>query len=357
MGKKKVTLKDIGDAAGISSASVSMILAKKSLSRFSPDTVDSVFALARELGYERRSDKYSKKMLIIICPSVINPYFATLIQGMEQEATHRGIDTMLFTTYWDTERERKVCEFARDPMIAGVVFAMIPQQPEMARKLNETLPVVAVGDKQNESGLDTVDVNNYNAGSLVGKHLLDLGHRKVAYVSTSLNSEHSARVRRYEGLKAEFKRAGGSCRLSLYTADIPSSTELNTVDIEHRTGYELAQKCMRETPEVTAIVAINDMVGYGVIDAIGDAGFRIPEDYSVCGFDNIYPSSFYGVSLTTVEHSIIQVGKSAIRLISDKIAKKSSMVADPDAVTRVEYRCKLIARNSTGAPGYREPSL
>ncbi len=353
MGKKKITLKDIGDAAGISAASVSMILAKKSLSRFSPDTVDTVYALARELGYERRSDKYNKKVLVIICPSVINPYFATLIQGMEQEATQRGIDTMLFTTYWDTEKEQRVCEFAKDPMVAGVVFAMIPQQPELARKLNETVPVVAVGDKQNESGLDTVDVNNFTAGSFVGKHLLKLGHKSVAYVSTSLNTEHSARVRRYEGLKAEFKHAGPGCKLSLFTSDIPSSTELNTVDIEHKTGYELAKRCIREEPDVTAIVAINDMVAYGVIDAIGDAGFRIPEDYSVTGFDNIYPSSFSGVSLTTVEHYIIQVGKSAIRLISEKIKNSHAMMADSDAVTRVEYRCKLIVRNSTGVPGKR----
>lgn len=353
MGKKKVTLKDIGDAAGISAASVSMILAKKSLARFSPDTVDTVYALARELGYERRSDKYSKKVLVIICPSVINPYFATLIQGMEQEATQRGIDTMLFTTYWDTEKEKKVCAFAKDPMVAGVVFAMIPQQPELARELNETVPVVAVGDKQNESGLDTVDVNNFTAGSFVGQHLLKLGHQNVAYVSTGLNTEHSARVRRYEGIKKEFKQAGGDCELSLFTTEIPSLTELNTVDIEHKTGYALARRCIQESPEVTAIVAINDMVAYGVIDAIHDAGFRIPEDYSVCGFDNIYPSSFCGVSLTTVEHHIIQVGKSAIRLISDKIAKRPGRLVDSDAVTRVEYRCKLIVRNSTGAPGSR----
>lgn len=353
MAKKRVTLKDIGDAAGISAASVSMILAKKSLSRFSPDTVDTVYSLARELGYERRSDKYKKNLVVIICPSVINPYFATLIQGMEQEATHQGIETMLFTTYWDSNKEQRVCEFAKDPMVSGVVFAMIPQQPEQARELNESVPVVAVGDKQNESGLDTVDVNNFTAGSFIGKHLLGLGHKHIAYVSTSLNTEHSARVRRYEGLKMELQHAHRDGKLELYTVDIPSATELNTVDIEHRTGYELARRCISETPEVTAIVAINDMVAYGVIDAIHDAGFRIPEDYSVCGFDNIYPSSFSGVSLTTVEHYIIQVGKSAIRLIAEKIKDSPTVVADPDAVTRVEYRCKLIVRNSTGVPGPR----
>ena len=354
MKKKKVTLQDIAQEAGISCASVSMILAGKSLSRFSSETVDAVYAISRELGYESKHSKNERKLVLLVCPSVINPYYATIIQGMEQEAKERNINTVLFTTYWDTEKEKRACEFARDPMIAGVVFAMIPQQPDLVRELNKLVPVVAVGDKQNELGLDTVDVNNYNAGNLVAKHLLELGHTRVAYLSTSLNSQHSARVRRYEGLKAEFKSASPGGKLSLLTMDIPSLTELNTVDIEHQTGYALAKRCIKETPDVTAMVAINDMVAYGVIDAIRDAGFRIPEDYSVCGFDNIYPSSFRGVSLTTVEHYIIQGGKSAIRLISDKIFKVQPVVADSSAVTRVEYNCRLIVRNSTGKPVKRE---
>jgi DNA-binding LacI/PurR family transcriptional regulator len=134
--------------------------------------------------------------------------------------------------------------------------------------LNKTVPVVAVGDKQNDVGLDTVDVNNFNAGTLVANHLLSLGHRKIAYLSTSLNSEHSARVRRFEGLNVAIKQFGPPARLSLYTAEVSSLTELNTLDIEHQTGYALAKRCMKETPDVTAMVAINDMVAYGVIDAI-----------------------------------------------------------------------------------------
>lgn len=121
------------------------------------------------------------------------------------------------------------------------------------------------------------------------------GIKKIAYLCTSLNSEHSARVRRYEGLKAQIKQAGGGAELTLFTREIPSLTELNTIDIEHETGYVLAKRCIAEAPEVTAMVAINDMVAYGVMDAVKDGSFSIPGDYSVCGFDNIYPSSFGGV--------------------------------------------------------------
>lgn len=354
MRKKKVTLQDIATKVGISSASVSMILSSKSLSRFSTQTIDAVYAASRELGYEGKHAKEDRKVVLLVCPSVINPYFATLIQGMEQEAKMRGIGTMLITTYWDMEKERRACECAKDPMVAGVIFAMIPQQPELARELNKTVPVVAVGDKQNELGLDTVDVNNFNAGVLVAKHLLGLGHRKIAYLSTSLNSQHSARVRRFEGLRTEVLQSTLDAKLTLFTAEIPSLTELNTIDIEHKTGYNLAKRCMKEEPGITAMVAVNDMVAYGVMDSIRDAGFSIPGDYSVCGFDNIYPSSFHGVGLTTVEHYIIQGGKSAVRLLCDKIAKVQSIVADSSAVTRVEYQSRLIVRSSTAKPGSRE---
>jgi DNA-binding LacI/PurR family transcriptional regulator len=357
MEKKRVTLRDIAEQAGLSTASVSMILAGKSLKRFSPETVDTVYNIARTLGYETKRNKEAGKVIVLVCPSVINPYYATIIQGMEQEAKACGLRTLLMTTYWDIDEEKWICEFAKDPLVAGVVFAMIPQQPDLVRELNKAIPVVAVGDKQNELGIDTVDVNNFNAGLLVGRHLIELGHRNIAYITTSLNSQHSARVRRFEGLKEALKHAPDSKRLCLFTEEISALTELHTVDIEHRTGYKLAKKCLSEKPQVTAIVAINDMVAYGVIDAIKDAGHRIPEDYSVCGFDNIYPSHFSGVGLTTVEHSIIQRGKSAVRLIKNKIDHQRPLVLESDdaPVTRVEYQSRLIVRGSSGTLGKMPP--
>ena len=327
-----------------------MILAGKSLSRFSDETIDAVHTACRELGYQMKTSRRNRNIVLIVCPSVINPYFATIIQGMEMEAKEQGLETVVFTTYWDAEKERSACEFAKDPMIGGVIFAMIPQQPDLVRQLNETVPVVAVGDKQNEVGLDTVDVNNFNAGVLVARHLLELGHRKIAYLSTSLNSQHSARVRRYDGLKAQVDRFGQSATLSLFTAEVEASTELNTVDIEHRAGRSLARRCIAETPEVTAMVAVNDMVAYGVIDGIKECGFNIPGDYSVCGFDNIYPSAFNGVALTSVEHFIVQGGKSALRLLCEKMDGRQSRALEHGAVVRVEYQTRLIVRASSGRP-------
>lgn len=350
--QKKITLHDVAREVGVSSASVSMILAGKNLNRFSDGTIDAVYRTARELGYKMKRAKKDRRVVLIVCPSVINPYFATIIQGMEQEAGARGLKTLIMTTYWDIEKERYACEFARNPIVCGVIFAMIPQDPVMVREVNTFVPVIAVGDKQSDVGLDTVDVNNFKAGTLVAEHLLSKGHTSIAYLSTSLNKEHSARVRRYEGLKSTIEKAGAT--LHLYTTEVSSFVELNTIDIEHQSGRTLANRCMNQSPEVTAMVAVNDMVAYGVIDAIRDAGKEIPKDMSVCGFDNIYPSSFNGVKLTSVEHYIVEGGRSAVRLLCEKIEPNSNRTVERMAVTRVEYENKLVVRSSTGKPNTQQ---
>lgn len=346
---KKVTIRDIAQKAQVSPASVSMILNRKSISRFSEETVDLVCHIAYDLGYESKHFRQSRSPVYIICPSIMNPYYATLIQSMEQEARSQNYRTVIVTTYWDIQTEQEALELAKNNHAAGVIFSMIPQQPSLAVELNKTIPVVAVGDKKNDLALDTVDVNNYNAGRMVAQHLIELGHKHVAYVSTTLNSEHSARVRRCLGLQDEYLHSCPEGDVKVFSTEVSSSTELHVTDIEHAIGYQLTRQCLKEAPEVTAIVAINDMVAYGVVDAIKDAGLRIPEDYSVCGFDNIYPSSFSGVQLTTIEHAIEERGQSAFRLLAEKLSAQKNP-ANAGAITRLEYQSRLAKRETTAPP-------
>lgn len=118
---------------------------------------------------------------------------------------------------------------------------------------------------------------------------------------------------------------------------------MQTLSIEYDVGYQLAQSCIQENPSITALVAINDMVAYGVLDGLSDLGIQIPQDVSVCAFDNIFPSKFRGIQLTTVEHSIQERGRSALHLLTSQLAN----IAPSGAINRVEYACKLIARDTT----------
>ena len=341
MRKNRATLKDIAVLTGYSLASISMVLSGKMLERFSDKTIREIRSAAKKCNY---NTGIRGSTVLIICPSVFNPYYSTVLQGMDMEAAKHGFSTIVYNTYWDSEREKKVLGFAKNPAICGAVFAMIPQIHETAVELNKTIPVVAIGDYHKDLQLDAVDINNCNAGKLLAEHLIGLGHKKIAYISTTLDKYHSARTQRLDGLTEAYKNAGIPDTPVVYSRSITPEYELHNVNVEFETGYDLMLECIKKTPDITAVIAINDMVAYGCMNAIRNRGFKIPEDYSICGFDNIFPSKFYGINLTTVEHSIIERGKKAIELIAARPENRSSILD----VIRIEYKSSLIIRGSTG---------
>lgn len=347
---KKATIKDLAEMAGVSPSCVSMILNGQNLARFSEETIQKVHQARRETGYvpkKKQRHKNPKEMILIICPSVMNPYYATLIQGMEQEAKLRGFVTMIYTTYWDLEAERNIMEMAVESEFAGIIFSMLPQQWELAEEISKRIPMVAVGDRNVNLKIDTVDVNNFQAGRLIGEHLISLGHKHAAYISTSLNQEHTSRMYRCDGLRSAYTDSCPDGSVTIFSQDVSAEIELHTISIEFNVGYTLAKQCLIENPNITALVAINDMVAYGVRQAVLDSGKRIPEDISLCGFDNIYPSRLHDVDLTTIEHSIVERGKRSVCLLSEKLEKQSDLL-DSNAITRMEYQSNLIIGTSSG---------
>ncbi len=345
---QKPTLRDIANTLSLSTAAVSMILSGKRLERFPQETIEAVHAEARKIGYvAKHADNGRDGLIIIVCPNVINPYYAALMQGIEFTAEKNGYNTCTYNTYWDIEREKKVLAFAGNPIVRGMIFSMIPQQADLVEQLSQRMPVITVGDKLSSLHLDTVEVDNYDAGYQIGKHLISLGHTHICYVSTSFNKHHSTRVLRYDGLCKSYKELCPQGSVALLSNDIDPLYELSTVEMEHQVGMELAEKCIRTKKNITAMVANNDMVAYGVIDEILREGYRIPDDYSVCGFDNIYPSQFNGVSLTTIDQYINLRGQSAFSLLQAKLERKESGAV---TMTHLEFKARLIQRLTTGLP-------
>lgn len=344
--KKKVTLKDIADIAGVSTASVSMILNGKQLDRFSSERINKVLETAKSLGYYPLSSR--KKQIAIISPGVLNPYHTAMITGIDQAAVANGYYTAVYNTYWNPETELYLLDNFDYNQIAGIVFAAMPMESEKVRLLSKRVPIVAVGDRIADLGIDTVDVDNYGAAQMVAKHLISLGHKHIAYATTRLDEHHISRVRRAEGLKAAYKAFCPDGSVSIICKNNPIELEISKPDLEYYSGVELAHSCL-EDPKITAIVAINDMVAYGVLDALLKEGYRVPEDYSLCGFDNAFPSHLQRMQLTSVENFSINHGKSAFRLIQQRIENRSEDELG-QLLTRIEYESVLIQRGSTAPP-------
>lgn len=345
--RKKVTLDDVSRHSGFSLATVSMILSGRQDVSFMPETVRKVQETARELGYARLRKKqqelFRRKTILVVCPTIVNTYYSTLVQSIQNTAAAREVDSLVYTTYRDPANEERILALAEQSDIGGILFAMVPQCTELVERVDRKIPIIVIGDPSTRLNVDMVELNNYDAGALIATHLAELGHRRIAYISTPLNAANTARVRRLEGIRDAF---AGACNgtVRVYSRDVSPQQERENIYLEHTVGLELGRTAL-EDPSLTAFVAINDMVAYGVVEAIRAAGRSIPGDYSVCGFDNIFPSGFPEVGLTTVEHNMVDKGRVAFTILYEKMCGRAG-----GRITRVEYRPRLIVRASTGKP-------
>ena len=186
---KKVTLKDIAEATGVTAASVSMILNGKNLTRFTPELVSRVLGKAQELQYIPPAARNQTKQIAVISPSVNNAYHTTIMMGIDRAALASGYVAQIYNTYWNPLTELTILNMLEQQRVSGIIYLMNPLQAERAREIDRHIPVVAIGDIVNELGIDTVDVNNFQAGEMVAEYLIGLGHRHIAYLTTSLNEQ------------------------------------------------------------------------------------------------------------------------------------------------------------------------
>ena len=349
--KRKATLDDIAKLARVSKTAVSMILNEKEGVSFMSETVERVLDAANKVGYVKKdsgnspSRVFNENTILVLSPSVTSPYYANLIQSIEQMAALRDLRVIIVNTFREKEKELEALKMVKGTNLYGIISTMTPQSIDELEEVNERIPVVVISDRGNDLGVDMVEINNYSAGVLIAKHMIELGHKNVAYISTTLDAVNMARVRRLEGLTDTYKDQCPDGKIIVKSRNITPEEELETIDIEHNVGYELALEALK-IKDITGFIAVNDMVAYGVMDAVLDRNFKIPMDYSVCGFDNLLPSRFKNVSLTTVEPHIVSKGKDSVEMLINRHESPGNVYRS----TKILYRHELIIRNSTATP-------
>ena len=352
--KKKVTLKEVSQAAGVSLSTVSMILNARADVSFSPDTIQTVRKTAEALGYcatrsRTKGRLPSRKVIVIVAPNIANAYYSGLIQAIQQSAEQNGFSSLIFTTYREPRKEEEILDMSLTMGVAGIIFTNTPLSMHRVEKVNSKLPIVIMGDRNSSSSVDTVELDNYSAGLLIGRHMLELGHRHIAFITAMMNSANAIRLHRLQGVLDAYEQET-YCSVQVFTRDHTPLEELNSIDIEQRIGYELALKCLEKEHSISGFVCANDFIAYGVLDAIADKGFRVPEDYSVCGFNNLSSSRISHVGLTTVEHQAELRARTAFNILLERIRGGNPA----NEIARMEYGHRLLERRST-AP-YRASS-
>ena len=357
MAKKKATSSDVAERAGVSQATVSMVLNKKYNVSFSRDTVEKVEKAARELGYQLPSHKNKKadkkeKLIVVFCPTLTSPYYVLLLQGIESVANEQGYGVFICNTQRDAAFEEKYLRMMADIRPQGIIYACNPH-PDFQKQVEDMakeIPLVIISNKERTTTVDAINQDNTVVGRLMARHLLDLGHRDVAFITPPLTKRQWQRSKRIEGFVKEYENAGLSGHVIIKVADESMDRQLPRMDTEYSMGYELTMELLSENRRFTAIAGQNDMMAIGALDALQEARLHVPRDVSVIGCDNIFYSGIRRIALTTIEHFVALKGRDACDIIIRKIGTKDSFFSDiqPTSLYNIEYSPRVIARKTTG---------
>lgn len=356
MAKKKATSSDVAERAGVSQATVSMILNKKYNVSFSRETIERVEQAARELGYVlpgRKSRKESRreKLIVVFCPTLTSPYYVLLLQGIESVANRQGYGVFICNTQRDACLEEKYLRMMTAMRPQGIIYACNPNPDfrQQVEELAKEIPLVIISNKEKTTTVDAINQDNTVVGKMMARHLLELGHRNVAFITPPLTKRQWQRTMRIEGFVREYEKEGLKDNVIIKAADESIDRQSPRMDSEYDMGYRLTMELLKEGAKFTAIAGQNDMMAIGALDALKEARLHVPRDVSVIGCDNIFYSGIRKISLTTIDHFVALKGRDACDIIIRKIDETDLLTdSSPASLYNIEYTPKLISRRTTG---------
>jgi len=302
----------------------------------SKKTRAKVLAAARELGYVANLSARSlaggrTNTLGLVLTNLRTPIFAEFAHGVDEAVQKLGMDLLLYTTSADPERERARVKSLSSGLCDGLLI-VLPRASEsfLASLEASRVPVVLLNHRGAETPLPSVGADNYHGARAATEHLLELGHRRIGFITGTAHSGQSAqRLRAY--------------RDALAAAGVPFEAALvQPGNFSQASGLEAARALLALKDPPTAIFAANDEMAFGALDAVKDRGLRVPDDVSVLGFDDIPMASQVYPALTTVRHPFRDLAEAAVRLLHGLIEGKGGLK------TRLELPSELVVRASTG---------
>lgn len=360
MKKRTATMSDVAKIAGVSQSTVSMIMSNKQSKSFPQDTVIKVYAAANELGYKiRKAEKpdSKSKIILVVTSNLNNSYYTTMIHAIEKIAMDTEFTIIICNTYHNVERENKYMSLVISRQYEGIIFLYPPDNREMFHTLATTLPAIAICDRDSQVDADIVELDNERSGELVAEHLIQLGHRKIGFL-TDAYENNITRAMRLKGVQSKMKDYGIENELTILVAGDQPTDGIKTTNLPYTTGYALAKRDEIYEKNLTALVCINDLVALGAIDALCEKKLKIPDDISIVGFDNLNLSAMRPISLTTIDNHMGFIAKSAMELLINRIRDRDRNKTAPENEVdntwqgkfKFEFEPDLVIRNSTGKP-------
>ncbi len=324
-----VTIADVAAAAGVSRATVSRVMNGRST--VDPAISARVQEAAIELNYRPSNVARSLSLgrtttVALVVPDLGNPVFQRVLEGVTSAAAEDGYRVLVADAAEDPSQEAAIARDARRRCDALILMAPRMPDGELAALLPEVEPAVLINRELADGAAPTLVVDYADAMEQVLEHLLELGHRRVAYLAGPAAAASDAARRR--GLAAVQGR-----HPDLDVTVLPTGADIAA-------GHAAARAVLAS--RVTAAVAFNDLVSFGLLAALNEAGVAVPADVSVAGFDDIELAGYATPALTTVAVPQLDLGRHAWRELHAVIDDSAH------AATRTRFGARLQVRASTG---------
>lgn len=334
--KQQTTLKCIADTLGISVSTVSRVLSGQAKRyRIGKKTEGAVLSEANRLDFSpnqlARSLRLKKTHTLgLVIPDISNPFFASMARSVEMDARKSGYAVFLCDTEERTDIEIESLRLMQGRKVDGIIISPVGQFGDHLTKLHKAgLPVVIVDRYFPGMSLPFVTSDNFN-GALDGvTHLIENGHQHIACIQGL--PESAPNIDRVNGYKAALSEHGIKPEESLIIGD--SFSEQN--------GYVSAKRLLKRTKRPTAIFSVGNVLTLGVLRAIAEQGFKIPDDISLVSFDEQPYSAILSTPMTTIAQQNEKMGQIAVSLLFRQIENTGNLDCEG-----IKLPTQLIKRKS-----------
>ena len=313
----KVKIVDVAKEANVSVATVSRVL--NDIPLVNEETRERVLEAIKNTGYKpnaiARSLKFQRtNTLGIMVPDVANPFYTEIVRGAEDVCGIYKYNIILANTDADPEKEKRNLNVLIEKQCDGIIYVGKHLSEEMREELLDATSEVVLGCVPDETGkLSGVLIDNEAAAHDLAKACIEKGHTKAMIFGDEM-TEGYVNMQRMNGIKRAYTEAGLAFNEGMIYNDVTTA----------RGGYRMMQKALESGAYFTNVYCYNDEIALGAMRAAEDAGKRIPEDISICGFNNYWISEWVRPQIATVSQPMFDIGAVATRLLIKMCEKEES---------------------------------
>lgn len=336
---KRVTLRDVAEEAGVHPSTASRALNEDTNSVVHPETVARVLEIAEDLGYSpnplAKGLRTNRSMTIgMVISDIENPLFGPIIAGVEATAGSEGYSTLIVEAVApDHAGLSPVINALVDRRVDGVILAMALRTGENAAYLKRlNVPIVLVNRTVDGASVPAIVGDDHHGIGLAVSHMAELGHTRIGHLAGP--QETSTGLNRLRGFKSHMEELGLK-----HGADVIAEAESFQVE----PGYKAASTLLDTRPDLTGLVAANDLIALGAYAAIRDRGHEVGRDISITGYNDMMLLDMMQPSLTSIRVPYREMGSEAAAVLLELMSTANA----GSGQTAKKLRPTLSAREST----------